>query len=257
MMDAKSNGLFWDASIDEIVKGYTENEQEYSCIICEESFQKGRIYELNSELYDARMAVVLHIQEKHGSMLEYLLGMNSSFTGLTETQRKILSLMAEGLTDKEIALSLGVAQSTIRNHRYKLREKERQAKLFLSLMSLLSESTNKEINKLDKELIYDAHKTATSVDDRYNITDKEKQNVVKNYFTPEGALKTYPSKEKRKIIVLEEIAGNFKREKIYSEKDVNRILSRIYEDYATIRRALIEYGFLERTDDCSKYWVKE
>jgi hypothetical protein len=256
-MDAKSNGLFWNASIDEIVKGYTENDQEYSCIICEESFQKGRIYELNSKLYDAKMAVVLHIQEKHGSMLEYLLGMNSSFTGLTETQRMILSLMAEGLTDKEIALRLGVAQSTIRNHRYKLREKERQAKLFLSIMSLLSENTNRQINKLDKELICDAHKTATSVDDRYNITDKEKQNVIKNYFTPEGALKTYPSKEKRKIIVLEEITRNFKREKIYSEKEVNRILSRIFEDYVAIRRALIEYGFLERTDDCSKYWVKE
>ena len=256
-MDAKSNGLFWNASIDEIVKGYTENDQEYSCIICEESFQKGRIYELNSKLYDAKMAVVLHIQEKHGSMLEYLLGMNSSFTGLTETQRMILSLMAEGLTDKEIALRLGVAQSTIRNHRYKLREKERQAKLFLSIMSLLSENTNRQINKLDKELICDAHKTATSVDDRYNITDKEKQNVIKNYFTPEGALKTYPSKEKRKIIVLEEITKNFKRGKIYSEKEVNRVLSRIFEDYVTIRRALIEYGFLKRTDDCSKYWVKE
>jgi len=256
-MDAKSNGLFWNASIDEIVKGYTENDQEYSCIICEEFFQKGRIYELNSKLYDAKMAVVLHIQEKHGSLLEYLLGMNSSFTGLTETQRKILSLMAEGLTDKEIALRLGVAQSTIRNHRYKLREKERQAKLFLSIMSLLSENTNRQINKLDKELICDAHKTATSVDDRYNITDKEKQNVIKNYFTPEGALKTYPSKEKRKIIVLEEITKNFKRGKIYSEKEVNRVLSRIFEDYVTIRRALIEYGFLKRTDDCSKYWVKE
>ncbi len=124
-------------------------------------------------------------------------------------------------------------------------------------MSLLSENTNRQINKLDKELICDAHKTATSVYDRYNITDKEKQNVIKNYFTPEGALKTYPSKEKRKIIVLEEITKNFKRGKIYSEKEVNRVLSRIFEDYVTIRRALIEYGFLKRTDDCSKYWVKE
>ncbi len=30
-----------------------------------------------------------------------------------------------------------------------------------------------------------------------------------------------------------------------------------YDDNATIRRYLIEYGFLDRSKDCSKYWVKE
>ncbi|RIJ63707.1 DUF2087 domain-containing protein [Rummeliibacillus sp. POC4] len=28
-------------------------------------------------------------------------------------------------------------------------------------------------------------------------------------------------------------------------------------DYVSLRRYLIEYGFMERTDDCSIYWVKE
>jgi len=28
-------------------------------------------------------------------------------------------------------------------------------------------------------------------------------------------------------------------------------------DHATLRRYLIEYGFLERTQDCGTYWVKE
>lgn len=50
---------------------------------------------------------------------------------------------------------------------------------------------------------------------------------------------------------------NFKQGKIYSEKEVNRILKRIYEDNATLRRALIEYGFMERSNDCKSYWVKE
>ncbi|WP_423244952.1 DUF2087 domain-containing protein [Hathewaya massiliensis] len=31
---------------------------------------------------------------------------------------------------------------------------------------------------------------------------------------------------------------------IKHEKEVNRILQIVYEDYATIRRALIEYGFI-------------
>ncbi len=72
-----------------------------------------------------------------------------------------------------------------------------------------------------------------------------------------GAIKTYPSKEKKKIIILKEVVKNFSKGKIYSEKEINRILKRIYEDYASLRRALVEYGFIERSNDCSGYWVKE
>ena len=256
-MSIKSNELFWNAAIEEVKNGFIENDRAYKCIICEEAFQKGRIYEINSELFDARKAAELHIASRHDSMLEYILGMNPVFTGLSDIQRRLLTFISQGLSDKDIALKLGVAQSTIRNHRYKLREKEKQAKLFLALMDLLSKNTNKEINKLDQEVICDAHKTATSVDDRYNVTDAEKANIIKTYINESGALISYPAKEKTKVIILKEIAKNFSKEKTYSEKEINRILKRIYEDFATIRRALIEYGFIERTNDCSSYWVKE
>ncbi|MFR2551837.1 MAG: DUF2087 domain-containing protein [Clostridioides difficile] len=38
----------------------------------------------------------------------------------------------------------------------------------------------------------------------------------------------------------------FERGKKYSEKEVNQILESIYDDFATIRRYLIEYGFMSR-----------
>ncbi|MBV7274263.1 DUF2087 domain-containing protein [Clostridiaceae bacterium UIB06] len=256
-MDTKSNESFWNATMDEVKKGFTEREEEYKCIICEEVFEKGRIYEIQSELYDAKKAAEIHIGESHGSMLEYLLGMNSAFIGVSDVQRELIALISQGLSDKEVAQKLGVAQSTIRNHRYKLREKEKQSKLFLVIMDLLTNSTKKKINKLEEEVICDPHKTATNLDDRYNITDKEKEDTIKTYMDDTGALKIYPSKEKKKIIVLEEICNNFSKGKTYSEKEINRILKRIYQDYASIRRALIEYGFIERTNDCNRYWVKE
>ncbi|WP_035292902.1 DUF2087 domain-containing protein [Clostridium sp. KNHs214] len=256
-MKENNKELFWDATIEEVKKGYIELEEGYKCIICEEEFAKGRIYEIDSILYDSRKATEMHILEKHGSTLEYLLGMNPAFTGISQVQRELLVLMASGLTDKEIAEKLGVAQSTIRNHRYKLREKEKQAKLFLSIMELLALNTKKKVNKLDKDTLCDAHKTATTLDDRYNITDKERKSTIKIYMDESGAIKTFPAKEKKKLIILSEIVKNFSKGKKYSEKEINRILKRIYEDYATIRRSLIEYGFLERSDDCSSYWVKE
>lgn len=256
-MDNKTNELFWNASMEEMKNGFIESDKEFKCIICEETYEKGRIYEINSSLYDAKRAVEKHIEEKHGSILEYLLDMNSAFTGISDVQRGVLKLMVQGLPDKEIAKRLKVANSTIRNHRYKLREKEKQARLFLSIMELISENGNRKINKLENEVLLDAHKSATTIDDRYNITDKERLKTIKTYMDENGGLKTYPAKEKKKIIVLQEIVKNFTKGKKYSEKEINTILKRIYDDYVTIRRALIEYGLFDRTDDCSSYWVKE
>ncbi|MCT4663480.1 MAG: DUF2087 domain-containing protein [Tissierellales bacterium] len=256
-MDVENKELFWDADLEELKKGIVEEDAEYRCIICEASFEKGRIYEFEEKLYNAEKFAHMHVEKEHDSMLSYLINMNSSFTGLTDIQRRVLALIGSGLTDKEIAKELGVASSTIRNHRYKFRQKEKQAKIFLTLMELISENTNKKIIKLEDEKLCDSHKTARAIDDRYNITDKEKKSTIKNYMDETGALKTFPSKAKKKIIILEAITQNFSKGKIYSEKEINRILKRIYEDYVTIRRALIEYGFVDRTDDCKSYWVKE
>lgn len=122
--------LFWDATIEDVKRGFTEDEDSYKCIICEEEFTKGRIYEIDNMLFDSKKATEIHIGKKHGSTLEYLLNMNTSFTGLTEVQRELLLLISSGLSDKDIAKKLGVANSTIRNHRYKLREKKSKQECF-------------------------------------------------------------------------------------------------------------------------------
>ena len=131
---------FFSLSIDEIKKGYTEDKEYICCVICGKKFTKGKIYKINDDFYDAEKSAKLHINDKHNSMLDYLLNMNSTFTGISEVQKSVIELIAKGLSDKQIAERLGVANSTIRNHRYKLREREKQAKLFLAMMDLLSTS---------------------------------------------------------------------------------------------------------------------
>ena len=66
----------------------------------------------------------------------------------------------------------------------------------------------------------------------------------------------FSSKEKKKIVTLQKIIEQFEPGKIYPEKEVNQILKDIYDDFPTIRRYLIEYGFMERSKDCRDYWVK-
>ncbi|HKM35985.1 MAG TPA: DUF2087 domain-containing protein [Lachnospiraceae bacterium] len=249
--------MIWEYDLNEILTGFQEDQDTYHCVICNECYEKGKIFQEQDGLYDARGAAMQHMKKKHRNMAYYLLGQELSLTGLSEIQNKLLSMILEGKTDQEIGKELGIAQSTVRNHRYKLREREKQAKLFLALMTSLEEETNRNIAKSDTGLIQEIHNTATMVDDRYMITDKEVTKTLATYLDENGALLQFPAKEKKKIIILREIMENFKKDTEYSEAEVDKVLKRIFEDHTTLRRALIEYGFMDRSDDCKIYRVKE
>lgn len=96
------------------------------------------------------------------------------------------------------------------------------------------------------------------MDERYAITVEEKEKVLATYFKDglDGSIESFPSKEKRKIILLQYIVTKFEVGRKYTEKEINEILKPIFSDYASLRRYLIEYGFLDRSDDCTTYWVK-
>ncbi len=257
------NEIFWNASIQEIKQGYTYDEgiEKYYCLICGKSFEKGIIYPQGDVLYEAEKAIKNHITSEHGSVFEYLVNMNKKYTGLTDVQSKMLKNFYCGLTDKEIVEKQGEGStSTIRNHRFKLKEKQKQAKIFLSIMDLLNEREANKLNKRDakisnKEEFVSIHKGATMVDERYAITEKDIEKTIKNYFR-DGRLTIFPSKEKRKIIILQHIVKSFEPNRKYSEKEVNEVIKKFYDDYVTLRRYFIQYGFMGRADDCSAYWVK-
>jgi hypothetical protein len=94
------------------------------------------------------------------------------------------------------------------------------------------------------------------VDQRYEITEAENQKILSHVFysLEPLKLKVFSSKEKKKIVILRRIAEQFEKNKQYTEKEVNSILVDIFEDYCTIRRYLIEYGYMGRTKDGRAYW---
>lgn len=67
--------------------------------------------------------------------------------------------------------------------------------------------------------------------------------------------KVFPKKEKRKYILLCMIIHLFERDKNYSESEINEIIKPVFHDFATIRRYLVDYHFLDRTTDCRAYWL--
>ena len=246
------NELFWKASLQELKNGYiySKENEKYTCLFCGESFNEGEIYNRQEKFYNAEKIMKFHIEEVHGGVFKYLLNMNKKYTGLSENQKEVLKCLEKGMTDQETAYNLKLSQSTIRNYRFKFREREKQAKIYTAIMELLNTNTKEEYQFVEP------HKTASMIDDRYSITKDDAQKIIDRYFDGTGKLIDFPAKEKRKIIILSKISQNFKEGMDYTEKEVNRILKRIYEDYVLIRRYLIEYGYMDRSKDCSKYWIK-
>lgn len=247
--------LFWNAPVADIKQGYIfeAQTQQYICLICGEQFEQGRIYKTDDTLMDAKKAMHLHVRTLHPPLVEYLLTLDKKLTGLTDTQKDLLLLAIQGKSDKEVAQQLGTSPSTVRNHRFNLRQKEKQAKVMLAIMELFSEFTPDKL----QDFVH-IHRRATMVDERFAITEKENEDVLAAYFPVEfnGKLKDFPRKEKRKLIILRHIAKEFLPGRMYTEKEVNAQLLCFYDDYVTLRRYLIEYGFLDRQRDGSSYWVK-
>jgi len=96
------------------------------------------------------------------------------------------------------------------------------------------------------------------LNERFTITDVEREKVLGNYFKQglQGPLDVFPSKEKRKYIIAQEIIKQFEVEKIYIEKEINDLIAKIYPDFATVRRFLIDYRFMTRSDDGKQYWIE-
>ena len=170
--------------------------------------------------------------------------------GISELQLQLLNFFAEGLSDKEIAERLGVSSSTIRNHRYKLRERERQNKMFISLMELLME--DKVIGKMSASNEKDKEES----EEEY-ISDKERKRILDKYMTETGRLKAYPNYERNKKVILEAIMVNFYVGKKYTEVEINQILESIFIDFKRLKSELIAYGYIDRTDIGGIYWVKD
>ena len=69
-------------------------------------------------------------------------------------------------------------------------------------------------------------------DERYMATMEETQKTMDAFFisTEPLVLKSFSSKEKKKLIILRVISEQFKLGRHYSEKEINQVLQGIYED---------------------------
>ncbi|MCR3956738.1 MAG: DUF2087 domain-containing protein [Gudongella sp.] len=242
-------------SIEELKNGYRFEKESgsYICNTCSRNYETGEIYKFGDRLFEASKAIEIHMMAEHKDRLENMLFGESKYNTLTDNQKDLIWKIYSGMSDKEISKELGISPSTVRNQRFTLREKAKQAKLYLAIYE---QATERKSHPEDR--IIPVHSSATMVDDRYVITEKERDKILNAEFESLEPLKLkrFPGKEKKKIVILRKIAEEFDPGVKYDELEMNEIIGEIFEDYAVIRRYLIEYGFMDRTRDGKEYWLK-
>jgi hypothetical protein len=80
---------------------------------------------------------------------------------------------------------------------------------------------------------------------------EDEARILRRYFRG-GRLTQIPSQRARRRVVLDRLAQEFDVGSRYSERQVNAILRRFHEDVASLRRFLVDEGFLDRAG--GEYW---
>lgn len=142
---------------------------------------------------------------------------------------------------------LNLAPSTISFHLKKLEEvklvysvKEQYYVVYHLNNDMLSLRLNDLINVVQPE-----KDVQTEREDQY------KKSVI-NAFFEYGKLKSIPAAQKKRRIVLEEIAKKFELDKSYPEREVNIIIADFHDDFCTIRREMIAFKIMQRDHNIYK-----
>ena len=76
--------------------------------------------------------------------------------------------------------------------------------------------------------------------------------AVVGRFVKDGRLVIMPSKRSKLLLVLDHLAQEFEPGRTYAEREVNVVLGGYHDDFAALRRYLVDEGYLTR--EGGVYW---
>lgn len=133
-------------TVEDLMKGYVYDDchRVYTCIFCGEIYEEDLIYKYNEQLCTAKKAVEAHILEEHQSPFDFLLSLGKRHTGLTERQEEIFKILYDERDNQVIAEQMETTPATVRSYRFKIREKLRQAKVYMAITYLIEQENYNE-----------------------------------------------------------------------------------------------------------------
>jgi hypothetical protein len=229
---------------------FNSGSRGYTCLFCGRFFEQGVIYNADDRQVEARLAAAHHVEKEHKGVFVSLLGMGPERTGLSGIQEIVLKGVYDGKSDREIAADLGgKTESTVRNHRFQLRKRMKEARIFVALMEIIE-------TRGSSSGFVDFNADIPAQDDSVIVTVDENEAILRKYFSEDGRLRLrgLPKKQKAKLVVLNRLAELFQRDRQYTEAEIDTTLIKAGDASGEIRRYLVDYGFLARKRDGSAYW---
>jgi predicted DNA-binding protein YlxM (UPF0122 family) len=186
------------------------------------------------------------ILDEEREWTEYLL---EFFKALADEKRlQIVGLLArQDYSVEELATILELGSATVSHHLRKLQKAglvRARAAQHYHIYSLETQT----LHKMSQQILSQAALRETTEELDLDAYDRK----VLRDFMEGDRLKTIPRQWKKREVILRYLAEQFEWDRRYTEKEVNEILGRTHEDYASLRRYLVDSLYLAR--DHEVYW---
>jgi len=182
-------------------------------------------------------------EEEFNILLEFFKAMGN------ESRLKIIGLLANGeRTVGELAAALKLSEPTVSQHLSMLK--------YVGLVDMRPDGNHRRYSFNNQALIsmnktlFSREKLASLVEP--DTEDEFVRKVYKAYLKGERLVQL-PSNQQKLIVILDWFAAKFEAGIQYPEKQINEIIKQHHEDYATIRRELVDRRYMARKDGI--YWV--
>ena len=160
-----------------------------------------------------------------------------------ETRLRILGLLADkNHSGKELADALALTAPTISHH---------MRRLIDAGVVTEQRDAQRHVYSLNAEQL----RSVRSKEQPGNIPNEDERAKTHRHFFKDGKLVRIPASRKQRVFVLQYLLEQFDPGREYPEREVNDLLGSFNEDYATLRRELVDYGYLKR--DKGIYQVAE
>jgi hypothetical protein len=159
---------------------------------------------------------------------------------------KIAGLLGvEALTVDEAAQRLGMEPALVAHHLEVLLDTG-LAKKEGNAYRLDSQA----LEKLTRKVLAQSHLPSPEFEG-----DEFEVKTLRAYISRDGSLKSIPTQQKKLTVILKHMVKDFEPGVKYPEAQVNKILGRYHDDFAALRRYMVDNGLLKREKGI--YWRTE
>lgn len=159
----------------------------------------------------------------------------------------INSLYEKSQYVEELSERLNLSPSTISFHLKKLEQ-----------AGLVIKTKNQYYSefRINHEIFQSSLRELTSFENMQKVVHEERvntyRNKVLNTFIKKDRLLKMPAQQKKRLIILDWFARHFDKNRTYTEKEASDIIARYFDDYCLVRRDLVDFGFMERSNQIYK-----